>query len=75
MRIWLFIRAYCIGFVAGGALIAHFTYKQVTTADWEVQHALEDIARLEASAVDNGRERLVNIIRVMPAEPSAAAEK
>ena len=66
MRIWLFVRSFLIGTISGSALISHFTYKQVQTADWEVQYALEDLASLELDISLRGKERLVGLIQQMP---------
>ena len=66
MRIWLFVRSFLMGSICGSALISHFTYKQVQTADWEVQYALEDLAGLELDISLRGKEKLVSLIQQMP---------
>ena len=66
MRIWLFVRSYMMGIMGGSALISHFTYKQVQTADWEIQYGLEDLAALELDIANRGKERLIETIEGMP---------
>ncbi len=66
MRLWLFARSYMIGAIAGSAIISHFTYKQVKTADFEVQYALEDLARLELDISSRGNDELATLISKVP---------
>ena len=74
MRVWLFARSFIGGTVVGTALVCHFTYKQVAAADWELQHALEDLSLMEAAAAQRGEQRLREIVAdIRVAAPSPAA--
>lgn len=57
-RIWFFCRSFVAGSLAGCALIVHFTHRQISAADWEAQHALEDMAALEAHVARRGSQQL-----------------
>lgn len=60
-RLWLFSRGFTVGALLGGALIVHFTHRQVSAADFEVQHSLEELAALETHVANRGAAQLRDI--------------
>ncbi len=57
-RIWFWSRAFTTGALIGGAVIVHFTHKQISAMDFEIQHALEDLAAMERRIAARGADQL-----------------